>query len=163
MRAMAASIRSRTALAALGIAMGTLGAATYRAVRLDPLPAPLLAASPEGGAFATRASPSRAAAGELDNDPFDPERRLPEEEASVDATAELLPLPVAPEAVRLLGTVVLPDGGGFAVYQLPSEVPKTVHIGETIGRLTLVGIEPGRAIFRAADGARVALELITGT
>lgn len=162
----------QAALAALAAAAMTLGVATYRAARLDPLPLPSVngaatgAAPMEGApAGATVHVAAGDAAGEMDNDPFDPERQLPQEAEApaADAADEALPTPVPPAAVRVLGVVVLPEGGGFVVYQLPSEVPKTVRIGGSVGRLTLVGVEPGRAIFRASDGARIALDLTTGT
>lgn len=155
------------ALLALAAATTTLGVATYRAARLDPLPPPSIDGASHGTPIegATPGATVHVATGELDNDPFDPERQLPQEPeaATTDATDDALPPPVPPAAVRVLGVVVLPEGGGFVVYQLPSEVPKTVRIGGTVGRLTLVGVEPGRAIFRASDGARVALDLTTGT
>jgi hypothetical protein len=66
---------------------------------------------------------------------------------------------LAPEMVRLVGTVVLPADRSFAIYQLPSQAPRTLRVGESVGGLRLEAITPGAAIFRAADGTRIELKL----
>ena len=155
------------AAAALAASAAVAALALWGAVRLDPLPgaappspAPVLTVEWTAGAVAT--ADSGASGGDaLDNDPFDPDRQLPEAYAAAEPEPEAAagPPPVPAAAVRLLGTVVLPRGRSFAVYQLPSQMPRTLRVGECIGTLTLVAVEPGRAIFRDADGARVELQL----
>lgn len=161
--------RTLATVATLFLAASAASIALVRASRLDPLPAAVPAASaprPHAGQWSGDfgdAPPGPRAPTvdvELDNDPFDPERRLPGDYEVVEYVAAEPPA-MGAELVRLLGTVVLPDGGGFAVYQLPSEVPRTVRIGETIGTMTLVGVSPGQAVFRARDGSRVELHLTT--
>jgi hypothetical protein len=157
------------AAVALAASVALSAAALWSAVRLDPLPTaaplappPLLTADTAGGArHRVAAGDSGATGGDaLDNDPFDPDRQLPEAYAAADPAPEIAgPPPVPVAVVRLLGTVVLPGGRSFAVYQLPSQAPQTLRVGERIGTLTLVAVEPGRAIFRDADGRRVELHL----
>ena len=161
--------RALTAVATLVLAAAAASVALVRASRLDPLPPAVPVAPsllPDGGLWSRGAGDGPPGPGaptvdvELDNDPFDPERRLPGDYEVVEYVAAEPP-PMAAELVRLLGTVVLPNGGGFAVYQLPSEIPRTVRIGETVGTMTLVGVSPGQAVFRARDGSRVELHLST--
>jgi len=168
MRRLPALRAGRPLAAAVALAASVAGAALalWGAVQLDPLPAaaapapvPELSAPLDSAAAAWRAG-EPAGADALDNDPFDPDRQLPQAYAAADPAPDAAaPPPVPAAAVRLLGTVVLARGRSFAVYQLPSQAPQTVRVGECIGTLTLVAVEPGRAIFRAADGARVELHL----
>ena len=148
--------------ALVALAAATLLATTWRAVRLDPLPAaaPANAAAP-GATFAERDANGDGMDAALDNDPFRADRQLPEPvEPETDAmpVADAAPS-IAPESVRLLGTVVLAGNRSFAVYQLPSQVPRTLHVGESVGGLRLEAVVPGQATFRAADGTRIELHL----
>ena len=167
LRALATPVgHARAANALLGVAVLTFAVASWRAIHLDPLPT----AAPDAPAMArttlgdesrlTRVQATDAAA--LDNDPFRFDRLLPESEsgaAPVMSVIDAADPPVAPETVRLLGTVVLPGERSFVIYQLPSQVPRSLRIGESVGRLRLETVVPGRAGFRAADGARVELQL----
>lgn len=136
----------------------------WRAIRLDGAaggPA-LTAPTPRPATLASRHEPSwRAPVPALDNDPFSADRRLPlapvrKPSPPPDTATRELP----PAAVRLLGTVVRPAGTSFVVYQLPSEVPGTLRVGEQVAGLTLVEIAPGRATFRTRTGALVPVYLI---
>ena len=137
---------------------------SWRAVRLDALPAATTRTVPVNtdGALTppavTRSSNTGGRA--LDNDPFSADRKLTSAPGAVtaQATGSVVPM-IPPEAVRLLGTVVRPEGRNFVVYQLPSEVPRTIRIGESVGGMTLVHVLPGRATFRAPGGALVELTL----
>ena len=155
--------RLRAANALLGVAMATLVVATWNAVRVDALPpaAPATVTGVGGGdPIATRAP--RDDVDEIDNDPFRIDRLLPEVEDAADyatAAAESAEPAIAPESIRLLGTVVLPGARGFVVCQLPSQPPRTLRIGESVGQLRLDAVLPGRATFRAPDGARIELLL----
>lgn len=157
--------RGAAAVAALLAAAALLGAAAWRAARLEPLPGP--EASTPAPRLVALAPPVDDSGGardeELDNDPFDPDRQLPQTADDADASANAADTapPVAPPMIRLLGTVIRADGRSFAVYQLPSEPPRMIRVGERIGTLTLVAVEPGRAVFRAAGGDRVELHLAT--
>jgi hypothetical protein len=153
----------RAANVLLALAAAALVVTAWRAVRLDPLPsaaAPAVVAA-AGDAIASRA-PRTGEDEEIDNDPFRIDRQLPETEAPADealTVAEVAEPAIVPEMVRLLGTVVLPGARSFVIYQLPSQVPRTLRVGESVGRLRLESIEPGQAGFRAADGTRVTLQL----
>ncbi|HEU5186688.1 MAG TPA: hypothetical protein VFU01_19100 [Gemmatimonadaceae bacterium] len=154
---------SLAALVAFSSATLVAGIATWRAVRLDPLP------TADGSPVAVRAETlesmaiARSPRGDvrpIDNDPFSADRQLPAARArAVESYASAGAIAVPPEAVRLLGTVIRPGGKSFVVYQLPSEVPKTLRLGETVGGMTLADVAPGRATFRTQRGARVELSL----
>ena len=150
----------------LAAATGAAAVAVWRAVHVEAIPAaaPPAPASPGTGPTLPLRTPAAPDSDALDNDPFSADRLLPESgDAPADdpvAVAADAPLPIAPEAVRLIGTVVLPGTRSFAVYQLPSEVPKTVRIGERVGNLRLEAVMPGSAVFRAAGGARIEIHLI---
>ena len=138
--------------------------ASWRAMRLEPIPAAVpLAASPAAQrvlASPASARPARTRPPVLDNDPFHADRELPGARSVVASGAGRAVAPtVPPDAVRLLGTVLRPAGTSFVVYQLPSELPKTVRVGESVGGMTLVDVAPGRATFRAQTGSLVELSL----
>jgi hypothetical protein len=105
--------------------------------------------------------PAERLRGAADADPFHPERRrptlpfrLPEEEVD-----EVVERPESVGRLRLLGTVVLPDGKSFVMCELPGEGPRVVRIGALFDGLRLTVVEPGRAVFVTADGERVILEV----
>lgn len=139
-----------------------LGAALWSALHIAPLPP--LAPSTQGGTL-TLAGTSRdavpttgAGSPALASDPFSPGRRLRAERSVTRAVSRVATPVTAPATVRLLGTVMR-GGSGFAVCQLASEPPRTVRVGETLGELTLIALDQGRAIFRSANGTRVELSL----
>ena len=148
--------------AALAVAALLLGAALWSALRIAPLPPVTpsasagtltLAGTSRDVMAATAASPHALA-----SDPFSPGRRLtPEPSVTRTVSRDATPAPEAP-TVRLLGTVMR-GGSGFAVCQIASDPPRTVRVGETLGELTLITLDRGRAIFRAANGTRVELSL----
>jgi hypothetical protein len=150
------------ATAALATAALLFGLALWSAVRIAPLPS--VTPSARDGTL-TLAGTSRDATAEtpasspaLANDPFSPGRRL-RAEPSVTTTVSRAATPVIePTPVRLLGTVMR-GGSGFAVCQLASDPPRTVRVGETLGELTLITLDQGRAVFRSANGTRVELSL----
>ena len=141
-------------LATSAIAAAWTVAAT---LRVDPLPRPLVRSDGRVAAAVEfeRGAPDPAV--ELTRDPFRAGGRLPNELARA-ATAPETALPMSVAAVGLLGTVVRP-GGGFALCQLPGDVPRIVHLGEKIGELTLIALEQGRAVLQAPRGARLELTL----
>lgn len=149
---------------ALGVSIAIVTIASWRAVRLDALPAATTWTAPvsSDGALTSPAfarSPGSESLA-LDNDPFSADRELTSARGPVTSQAAGSVVPtLPPEAVRLLGTVVRPEGRNFVVYQLPSEVPRTVRVGESVGGMTLINVLPGRATFRAHGGALVELTL----
>lgn len=130
------------------------GLALTRAIRLDPLPAGE-PASPDTAPTAT-ALAAATPAPPLENDPFRPDRRLPDARVASSPKDTVPPVDVA--AVRLVGTVVRP-AGSFAVCQLSNDAPRLVHVGERLGDLTLVVLEQGRVVFQTRRGARFELSL----
>lgn len=95
----------------------------------------------------------------LSRDPFRAGGRLPNAWAAAAPPAETV-LPVSVAAIRLLGTVIRPNGS-FALCQLPTDAPRIVRLGEKLGEMTLISIEQGRATFQAPHGGRLDLSLST--
>ena len=151
------------AIVALASTSAVAVTAAWRAVRLEPIPAAVpLPAPAEASVLASPASarPARTRPPVLDNDPFKADRELPGARSVVASEVRgAVVQTVPPDAVRLLGTVLRPTGTSFVVYQLPSELPKTVRVGESVGGMTLIAVAPGRATFRAQSGSLVELSL----
>lgn len=148
--------------ATLAVATLLLGVALWSALRVAPLPpvtpssqagSLVLAGSSRDAIVATSAS-TRA----LTSDPFSPGRRLRPEPSVTRAVSQVATPAPAPPTVRLLGTVMR-GGSGFAVCQVANDPPRTVRVGETLGELTLITLDQGRATFRSANGTRVELSL----
>ena len=145
---------------ALVVAALLFAGALWSALRIDPPPG--VVPSPPGAVLALDGLlppgtlRDSAASAMLASDPFNPERSLPdraEESVATDSTPS-----VPAMTVTLLGTVVR-GSSPFALCQLPSDVPRIVHVGEKVGDLTLVSLDQGRAMFRARTGAQVELSL----
>jgi hypothetical protein len=151
------------ALAALAcLFAGALAAhSLWRAIALPALPLPEATSAGEIAARDARGPVAGATkiAGVVEHDPFSAERRRPSTRfrfpGEVAAAAAPAVRPVAADPARLIGTVVREDGSGFAVLQVGNDAPLVVRIGERLGTLTLAKVEPGRAVFTAANGSRV--------
>lgn len=124
---------------------------------IDPLPSPSALTPNDYSVVLAGDSVAFVTTERLPNDPFRPGRLLPEAIAAAAAAPDTV-LPVSVAAIRLLGTVLRPTGG-FALCQLPGEVPRIVHVGERLGELTLVVLEQGHVVFEAPKGARLQLAL----
>jgi hypothetical protein len=156
-------------LAVLGVALAALvaGVALWRALALAPLPAARVAVT-----FADGAAPSASAAtgggrllATLAADPFAPTRRRPAERfrlpqdgggghhRATDGADRLA-------AVRVIGTAVLPDGGGFAICQRAGGPALLVRLGGTLGDWTLTAVEPSVATFVTAAGATLVVRVL---
>jgi hypothetical protein len=136
-----------------------------RAWTISPVPGPSTDAAADpvpqlGGRAAYRlADALRAVA----RDPFHPERRapvarylLPEDGAQATLSVRGS---VRGEAIRLLGTVVSGASGGFVMCQIGREPPKTLHVGDTLGGLTLRRVERAAAEFTDGAGTVVLLRV----
>lgn len=136
------------------------GAALWSALRIAPLPSVLSSTAPGTLTLAGTSRAAVAAASEhaLASDPFRPGRRLRAEPSVTRTVARVATPATESTTVRLLGTVMR-GGSGFAVCQVASDPPRTVRVGETLGELTLITLDQGRAIFRSANGTRVELSL----
>jgi len=150
------------ATTALVAATLLFGAALWSALDIEPLPSITPSTTDAtltlAGASRDAMSGTPARSRTLASDPFSPGRRL-RPEPSVTRTVSRVATPAPePPTVRLLGTVMR-GGSGFAVCQVASDPPRTVRVGETLGELTLIALDQGRATFRAANGTRVELSL----
>jgi hypothetical protein len=148
-------------IGALGVASLLLALAAWKALHLDTLPAVTSSRANEEVVYTLiaqgAARDSTSSTVELASDPFSPDRRLRQ---GVDENLEVLDAapPIVAGPMRLLGTVVR-DTTGFAICQLATDAPRVVHLGERFGELTLITLEQGRAVFRAANGTRLELSL----
>ena len=87
------------------------------------------------------------------SDPFRPDRAPPKIALLIGGGAvgdSTTPEPTQP--IVLIGTAVLPNGGGFATCQIGNEPARLVRIGESLAGYTLRAVAQGRATFRTADG-----------
>ena len=79
-------------------------------------------------------------------DPFHPERRVPDRRFSVDEGPVVGMAPAPAGSLRLTGTALLPSGA-FALVALGAESPRIVRVGERVGPYRLVAIRKGEAEF----------------
>jgi hypothetical protein len=97
-------------------------------------------------------------------DPFHPERRrpgarfqLPAVRAAASARREASQ--AAEASLRLVGTAVSGNGGGFAMCVWQGGSPKIVRIGERVGDWTLHRILPGAAEFVTSAGGTITVHV----
>lgn len=131
--------------------------ALRQAVTIDPAPLPSAAVRNDYAALGAGRPAAPVTPQPLLNDPFRSGRLLPNDIAAAAARPDTV-MPVSVVAIRLLGTVVRPSGS-FALCQLPSDVPRIVHVGERLGELTLIVLEQGHVVFQTPKGARLELSL----
>jgi hypothetical protein len=153
------------ALIALAGAAVIAIAALVQAVLLQPMPAAdtVPASSPVPPFEAVRSdSPAIAVAAAASN-PFHPKRRadrdrfrMPGESAD---TAMAKRQANADDAVRLMGTGLVPGGRDFVVCQASGDEARLVRVGEKCGGLLLIRVAPTTARFQAADGSPVVLNV----
>ena len=101
--------------------------------------------------------------------PFAPDRRPPVNRfrmpgraaAAFEQRNGVVGAEAAPTAaIQLLGTMVLPGGGGLALVRGMGEEPKLIRIGESVGTLILRKVQLGTAVFVTSDGSVVELEVV---
>lgn len=148
-------------MASLAVAVLLFAGALWSALRIDPPPS--IEPSPQGAVLALDGllpgtQRDSTLSSTLASDPFNADRTLPgEANGDVVASADTVaPIPAA--EVKLLGTVIR-GSNPFALCQLTTAAPRIVHVGETVGDLTLVSLDQGRATFRARTGTKVELSL----
>lgn len=157
----------RTALAAACLGAALLVGVLREALRVVVVEGEGGSTSPPGMAAAHPTSPGYAldrVLAAVDKDPFNPQRRRPgmrfqlpvalaaasvRREASHDAEASL----------RLVGTAVGADGGGFAMCTWQGGNPKIVRIGERIGEWTLQKVWSGAAEFVTPAGGTITVRV----
>jgi hypothetical protein len=148
---------TRTALAALALAIGVTGWALVNAIRADALP-DVPVATPVGLASISRGvvAPPADVQAAVENDLFSLDRsapsgryRMPGEHAADDKPD------AEPTKPLVLGTVVATDGRSFATVQLGDARPTLVHVGDRIGEWTVRAIARGKITIVSPGGNRV--------
>jgi len=146
----------RWSLVALLAATGVAAWSLWQAIALDPVPdATIVQVTASFSHIATRPSTSsRQMASAVDRDLFRPDRRrpthrfrLPGEQTESEGQSI-----AGGGALKLIGTAVFPEGGGFAMCRLGTGSPKLVRIGERLGQYTLHHVAKGKAVFRTSSG-----------
>lgn len=156
---------SRASLAAAGVAaaLSAFAAALVRAVTLEPIPGAsrLSVAQLAGVDVHPRDSlPVQVIARAVARDPFRVDRRPPATRFRMPgepAPGRLEPPHADSGELKLIGTAVLGNGGGFAMCQAGAATPRVVRLGESLAGYKLSSVDRGRAVFR--DGAGKLLEL----
>lgn len=147
------------------VALLIVAASLWRAILLDPMPStpelpprsPVRAIDPRPGV------PGEVLVQAILNDPFRPDRQastarflLPEKQAAqAEAALAAAPTPAGP--LKLLGTVVFPDGGA-AMIESAGEA-RMVKVGQSFRGHRLKDVERGRAVFVSPAGAAEVLEV----
>jgi hypothetical protein len=100
----------------------------------------------------------------VSKDPFHPERRrpavrfqMPEDLAAASAQREASQATEA--SLRLVGTAVGADGGGFAMCAWQGGNPRIVRIGERVGEWTLQRVWQGAAEFVTPAGSTITVRV----
>jgi hypothetical protein len=147
------------------LSLGVFATSAVRALRLSPLPEP----PPPAGqplpvvTWDGEGAPLWDAVRVVERDPFHPERRPPLERFLLpDDQGDLPPgttRDFGPREVRLVGTAVSGESGGFVMCQVGNEPPRIVRIGEEVGGLTLQAVFRGEAEFTRSDGTVVTLSV----
>lgn len=86
----------------------------------------------------------------LIDDPFQPGLNVPG--AVQDAETALPEFAGTAPRIAVLGTVVLPDRKGLVMARWGSDPPRLVRVGERVGGVRLIRVEPGAAEFEGDDG-----------
>jgi hypothetical protein len=103
--------------------------------------------------------PSEAALLEaLVDDPFRPGVNLPGATQRAEPLAAE-PAPAVVIRVVISGTVVLPDNRGLVMATWGTEPPRLIRVGDSIGGLRLVRVEPGAAEFEDEKGSRTTVHV----
>lgn len=137
----------RWALGGLGVALALGAYATVRAVRLDAVAETGTVMIDTAAALArqpTRA-PSDIDAG-VAKDPFSSFRAPPMRRYVMPSDVEEAPVVEAARPM-VLGTAISIDGRSFAICQLGTDRPRTVHVGDVLGEHTVKAISKGSVVF----------------
>jgi hypothetical protein len=155
---------------ALGVAVMLVAGASWRATHQT------LPAVADSDPITTRAGTSPVAPSygldrlmiALEKDPFHPERRrparrfqLPQDQATL--AARRLEEQTTAVSLRLIGTAVRGDGGGFAMCAWQGGSARIVRIGDHVGTWTLTKVTPGAAEFATPGGSVVVHVAKAGT
>jgi hypothetical protein len=161
------SPRVRIGLAAACLGGALLVGVLREALRVDDVDGEGGSTSLPGMAAAPETSPGYAlnrVLAAVDKDPFHPERRRPgmrfQLPVDLAAASMLREASQATEAsLRLVGTAVGAEGGGFAMCAWQGGNPRIVRIGERVGDWTLQRVWPGAAEFVTPAGGTITVRV----
>jgi hypothetical protein len=157
----------RAGLGAACVGAAVLAGAVRQALYVDDVPADGTS-SPLRGVPGARARVSGYALDRVlsavAKDPFHPERRRPGARfrlpaRTVAVSARRQGPPAMEGTLRLVGTAVGADGGGFAMCAWQGATPRIVRVGEQIGEWTLQRVSPGAAEFATPGGATITVRV----
>jgi hypothetical protein len=96
----------------------------------------------------------------VDGDPFRADRQRPPRRFVAPGTVTPVARPAAPAvALTLTGTVVYPDGGGFALVRAPGRPAAMVRVGENVEGYTLRSVARDEATFARPGGGSMVLRV----
>jgi hypothetical protein len=161
------SVRVRLAFAAFSSSAALLGWMLWHAVQPDQVapPAPVARSVQVGqDAPAARGYSLERLLAAVAKDLFHPERRRPGARfrlpADLAAAAAHRQEAEAPErSLRVIGTAVAPDGGGFAMCAWAGGSPRIVRVGERVGAWVLRRVSPGAAEFTTSAGQTIVVRI----
>ena len=151
-------------LACVGCA-AVLGGVLWRALQLDPIDAPSRGTGEAewvDDAAPSAAYPLERVLAAVAKDPFHPERRRPGARFQLPAdlaAARRQETQGASASVRVIGTAVAPDGGGFAMCAWAGGSPRIVRVGEHAGEWVLKRVTQGAAEFTTPAGQSVVVRI----
>jgi hypothetical protein len=153
----------RLSLAVAIVSLIVLVVATVRALRVD-MTLPALSSpvsAPIGTVARATATSDGLVAAAVDNDPFSPTRQKSGTRYGAPSAAIVLNAapPPAPAQLHLVGTVIDPARGDFALCQLGADSPRMVRVGQSIGNYVLRSISQGVASFDSPHGNRLELRV----
>jgi len=144
-----------------------LGWAFRHAVQPDDVaaPAPVVTdARPADSAPPATPYALKRLLGAVTKDPFHPERRRPGARFQppadlAAAAAHRQDAQATEQSLRVIGTAVAPDGGGFAMCAWAGGSPRIVRVGERVGAWVLRRVSPGAAEFTTSAGQAVVVRV----
>lgn len=147
--------------AGLLAAMALVVASGWRAVRHQPISVPptdRVAAIPAADPTLASGYSLARVMDAVDKDPFHPARRRPGKRFQLPGDLAAMAArqhDSDQSSVRLIGTAVNGNGGGFAMCALQGGTPRIVRVGEHVGQWTLTKVTPGAAEFATPAGSVV--------
>lgn len=134
------------ALVALGLAVN------FHAQSIEPRPAfvsPSLEATPIDDVFPSGSATVATDVFRPGHPSIEPTFRMPGEPLPTNTGRD------STHPVVLIGTGVMPDGGGFAMWRVGSEPARLVRVGQHVAGYTLLAVRQGKATLKNERGITI--------